>query len=287
MLSTSGLFSNGREYKENSIPQESRAKRALENISDWKNIKSALDIGCGDGKITRYISDKLEPDSCVIGIDQSADMIEVANGLSTNTPNLQFIQEKAENLQNSIGSKKFDLITSFFCLQWVKRDDFPTVMNTLFSHLNENGILCILLPCFDAPHQIIRGVAASPTFNQYLSDYEEKQTLYDLDSINTLDFESKITGISFSIESSSHWMTPESFIRYTSQWQGCYKWLENKAPGNSALQEAFADAIKERVTQERDAGNGEFEIIQTTLHMTRNMNFSPTIQSSIILGKSV
>ena len=91
MFSTSSLFSNGTQYKENSIPQESRAKQALEKIPDWKNIKSVLDVGCGDGKITRYIRGRLQPDSIVIGIDQSAGMIGVANELSSNVSNLLFI----------------------------------------------------------------------------------------------------------------------------------------------------------------------------------------------------
>ena len=77
---------NAKDYANNSSAQESWANELLEKLSLAGN-EHLLDIGCGDGKITNSIANKLS-NGHVVGIDRSKDMIELARS--------QFGRERSE-----------------------------------------------------------------------------------------------------------------------------------------------------------------------------------------------
>ena len=67
-------------------------KKILGNLKD----KSILDIGCGDGIITREFAKK---GAKIIGIDKSKKMIEICNKKYINFKNLKFIKAEGKNLK--------------------------------------------------------------------------------------------------------------------------------------------------------------------------------------------
>ena len=82
-------------YKKQARLQEDAALRILNQVS-FNGDERVLDIGCGDGKITKKIAEMV-PKGEVIGIDPSKEMIDEALADYSHIPNLSFLQEGAES----------------------------------------------------------------------------------------------------------------------------------------------------------------------------------------------
>lgn len=127
---------DGDYYKENSKEQESSAFDALIDYK-FRGDEQVLDIGCGDGKITAAIAREV-PKGSVIGLDFSADMIRVCNEQYSDISNLKFFVADAANFSVD---QKFDLVTSFFTLHWVKNQ--AAALETAAGLLKPGGTVVI------------------------------------------------------------------------------------------------------------------------------------------------
>lgn len=154
---------NARHYKENSQLQFSLVQDLLKGYP-FSGNERVLDIGCGDGKITAQIAEKL-PNGIVIGIDKSPSMIALANACfpKNQYSNLTFEVKDAAQLDFA---DLFDLITSFSCLHWVK--DQAAVLKQIGRLLKPDGQAIILTytrgPTFWDP---IEAVADSSKWHHY------------------------------------------------------------------------------------------------------------------------
>jgi len=121
-------------YHKNSTRQEEWARQALARLS-LKGTERVLDIGCGDGKITATIADRL-PDGLILGVDQSSDMIRFAREKfpPDKHPRLRFDVHNATHLPFN---EDFDVIVSFSCLHWVH--DHPAVLTGIRRSLKPGG----------------------------------------------------------------------------------------------------------------------------------------------------
>ena len=129
---------NPEDYAKNSAAQLKWAQQLRKNLdlhNDLHNIKSILDVGCGDGKITADFARQSVaevssvigtvevaatlPLSRVIGVDSSPAMISYATKKypTSQYPNLSFSCVDARHLDFE---QKFDLIFSNATLHWVK-----------------------------------------------------------------------------------------------------------------------------------------------------------------------
>lgn len=128
---------NAKKYSENSNLQYGLATNALHHCS-FKNNDAVLDIGCGDGRITILIADKI-PAGQVIGIDASAAMIQHAAKFEKHYKNLSFSQQEATqlNVENT-----FDWITSFSCLHWIENQQ--VVWEKIYKALKSGGKAVVL-----------------------------------------------------------------------------------------------------------------------------------------------
>lgn len=110
---------------------------ALEVVEqlDLSSVRSVLDVGCGSGRVTAEIARRCR-DACVLGVDLSAEMVAFA-GSRYAAPNLAFAQDDAAALSLS---DRFDLITSFACLHWL-RDPARAVSRMAREHLRPGGLL--------------------------------------------------------------------------------------------------------------------------------------------------
>lgn len=95
---------------------------------------SILDIGCGPGNISKYISNKI-PDADILGIDYSEKMIQLAK---KNVPNGEFEVMDCRDI-NKI-NKKFDAIISGFCLPYLDGKELNSFFSNVNYLLNDNGI---------------------------------------------------------------------------------------------------------------------------------------------------
>jgi trans-aconitate 2-methyltransferase len=107
------------DYSRHSSLQEAMASQVLELLRVTGNER-VLDIGCGDGRLTAQIADRL-PQGWVLGVDASPDMVTFATstfggGAMPARANLSFEVADARALPYV---NAFDLVVSFNALHWV------------------------------------------------------------------------------------------------------------------------------------------------------------------------
>ncbi len=142
-------------YHDHSEIQQAWAMELIGSFP-FEGTEKILDFGCGDGKITAWIS-KILPHGSVTGYDISPSMIGLAQSLYT-SDNLHF--------QTAEITGEYDLICSFSVLHFV--DDPLAVLAHLKSHLKPNGLLLLTVP--EAPRPARRGIA-----NELLQKYGVEQ----------------------------------------------------------------------------------------------------------------
>jgi trans-aconitate methyltransferase len=132
---------NAKVYQSNSSLQMEAALKML-HIMDFRDCNHVIDLGCGDGKITAYLS-SLFPKINVIGLDNSAEMIDIANQTfpKKNYPNLNFV---LQDIRNFIFPMKFDRVISFFALQWVNH--LSPVFQSIYQNLSSEGQFAFIIP---------------------------------------------------------------------------------------------------------------------------------------------
>jgi trans-aconitate 2-methyltransferase len=101
---------NASEYARLSALQAAMAEEVL-MLLDLKGTERILDIGCGNGKVTAEIAERV-PGGTVAGVDASAGMIAFAAAQCDPRlhPNLQFAVADARHL---LYQHEFDLVVSF------------------------------------------------------------------------------------------------------------------------------------------------------------------------------
>jgi trans-aconitate 2-methyltransferase len=107
---------NATEYERISALQAAMAEEAL-SLLDLRDAEAVLDIGCGQGKITREIAARI-PLGRVVGVDASEKMIAFAReqAAASPQPNLEFAVVDARHLPFH---DEFNLIVSFNALHWI------------------------------------------------------------------------------------------------------------------------------------------------------------------------
>lgn len=122
-------------YQKNSSLQFGLAQNALEYLNLQENI-SLLDVGCGDGKITALMKERIKKGR-VVGIDASPNMIQLAK---KEFPFLEFICIEAENMHFE---DKFEKVTCFSCLHWIQNP--RKALQNMAQLLNPQGEILILI----------------------------------------------------------------------------------------------------------------------------------------------
>jgi trans-aconitate 2-methyltransferase len=112
---------NAQEYDRLSALQDTMAADVL-SVLTLKGNERILDIGCGNGKTTAAIAERI-PQGSVLGADASAEMVAFANEHWTAAhPNLQFAVADARHLPFQ---HEFDLVVSFNALHWITDQALP------------------------------------------------------------------------------------------------------------------------------------------------------------------
>jgi len=121
------------DYAKSSAVQQRWARELLAKL-DLQGNERLLDLGCGDGKVTAEIAPLL-PDGVVMGVDNSAEMIELAQSRFTSEyPNLNFQVADALNLNFN---EEFDVVFSNAVLHWVA--DHASVLRGVSDSLKPGG----------------------------------------------------------------------------------------------------------------------------------------------------
>jgi trans-aconitate 2-methyltransferase len=105
---------NPEDYSRHSAGQERWARELLAGLN-LRPDDRVLDIGCGDGRITAAIAERV-PEGRVVGVDLSADMIRHAE-VHHGCPNLAFRHADAQALPFD---SEFTVVFSNAALHWVR-----------------------------------------------------------------------------------------------------------------------------------------------------------------------
>lgn len=120
----------------NSGPFQSTKK--LIKLIDVKSDSKVLDVACGTGVVTKFLSQKIGKDGYVVGTDTSVTAIKIAKKWNARKPNLHFVNSDAEKFSFK---EKFDAITCQYALFF-----FPNsqrALKNMKNNLTESGRLGI------------------------------------------------------------------------------------------------------------------------------------------------
>jgi trans-aconitate methyltransferase len=203
---------DGHKYKQASKHQKEWGTKLISEFS-FKGTESVLDLGCGDGILTKEISQFL-PNGKVLGIDASDGMISVAKELESD--NLIF---KKLNIQNLGFTNHFDLIFSNATLHWVK--DHKRLLKNCYSALKENGIIrfnfagkgnCSTF--FD----VIKESMSSEKYKKYFYSFEWPWYMPSIDEYRNIVIENEFIGIKVWEENADRYFKDqEEMIRWIDQ----------------------------------------------------------------------
>ena len=136
-------------------------------VANYK-FKTIADIGCGPGNSTDVLKE-IFPESNIIGIDNSPNMIEKAK---SGYPDIKFKVCDATALDG-----KYDLLFSNACLQWI--DNHEKLIPSLMERLNDGGVLAVQIPMNGAEplFKLIDEVAADPKWGFQNTKLKTNKTL--------------------------------------------------------------------------------------------------------------
>lgn len=143
-----------------------------------------VDLGCGTGELTRQLADTL-PNSDVIGIDSSSQMLDAARANAASAPNLRFQQGDQSQLTG-----EWDLIFSNAALHWT--ENHAELIPNLYRRLTPGGQIAVQVPSNHnhISHQIYRETASEEPFKSILKGFQRYVPVLSIDDYARLLFES-------------------------------------------------------------------------------------------------
>jgi trans-aconitate 2-methyltransferase len=135
---------NAAEYARLSALQAAMAEEVLSLLRErLRGDERILDVGCGNGKVTREIA-ALVPRGSVVGVDASSKMVEFSRAANSGNaagflllPNLSFEVMDARRLTFH---ERFDLVVSFNALHWVAEAEQPLALRGVRAALKDGGV---------------------------------------------------------------------------------------------------------------------------------------------------
>lgn len=175
-----------------------------------------IDLGCGTGELTRRLADYL-PDSEVVGVDSSGEMLERAASLAR--PGLKFERRAIETVAG-----EWDLVFSHAAIQWV--DNHAELVPRLFSLVAEGGQLAVQLPSNHShpTHTIIIEIASEEPFSSALGGWmrqppvlsigEYAELLYEQGGSDLIVFEKIYPHVLENAEALAEWTKGTALVPY-------------------------------------------------------------------------
>ncbi len=175
---------DGENYKANSSIQTVWAASFFQKVN-LRGNEDILDLGCGDGKITKQIALRV-PNGFVHGIDLSPNQIKTAHALIDDSVQgrLSFSVGNAEDFHLD---KKFDLIFSNAALHWVRDQD--AVVQKSKEHLKPGGKIVFFIPAFWHLHtqreNTVQALKGTDKYAPYMNAQEPRNFPHSMDAYIT------------------------------------------------------------------------------------------------------
>jgi trans-aconitate 2-methyltransferase len=157
---------DGAGYAHISALQRTMAEYSLATVQ-VRGDERVLDVGCGDGYVTRSIAGRL-PDGSVLGLDPSPRMIETA--MQAREPgNVSFA---VGDVTSMTFADEFDLVVSFNALHWVREQE--TAYRNIGDALVPTGRVLVQFVCASerpSVEQVAMAVTADPRWSGAFTDF--------------------------------------------------------------------------------------------------------------------
>jgi trans-aconitate 2-methyltransferase len=159
-----------------------RAKPFLDLLSqiDFKPGMKILDVGCGSGNLTKILTEV--PNSTVLGVDNSASMLEAAEKEidDTNRGRLKFQLGTIEDVDKIEG--QFDVLVSNAAIHWVAGHEI-IVPKMLSKVTPETGYIAVQVPTNHNQeiYVMMREIAAEPEFDEHLKGFRLRWPVLEID----------------------------------------------------------------------------------------------------------
>lgn len=171
---------DGKKYRQASKHQKEWGSKIISDLK-FKGNESVLDLGCGDGVLTKQIAD-LIPEGKVLGIDSSEGMISAAKELERG--NLSFKQMDIDSIPFK---EQFDLIFSNATLHWIK--DHGKLLRNCHKALKPGGIIRFNFAghgnCSNF-YEVIEGIMSSNPYRKYFESFEWPWYMPSIEEYNIL-----------------------------------------------------------------------------------------------------
>jgi trans-aconitate 2-methyltransferase len=170
---------DGTAYGEVSALQQEMGRRALAGVS-FRGTERVLDVGCGDGRLTRRIAEQL-PGGSVVGIDPSPLMIDAARRGVADVDRERF---EVGDVLTMTFQAEFDVVVCFNALHWVH--DQPRAFTRIATALAPQAWALLQFVC-DGERPSLEDVAmqvtAAPRWRDYFGDFPAPYFHADPDSV--------------------------------------------------------------------------------------------------------
>jgi len=175
-----------------------------------------IDLGCGTGELTYRLADHL-PDSAVVGIDTSPEMLERTTTFTR--PGLTFGLRSIEEITG-----EWDLVFSNSALQWVPEHD--GLLPRLYERLRPGGQLAIQMPSNHGhlTHTLIEEIAGQAPFQKPLGGWvrvapvltidEYARAMYELGAQEIVVFEKVYPHVLESADALADWTSGTALVPY-------------------------------------------------------------------------
>lgn len=146
----------------------------LADLVEARQGMSVLDLGCGNGELTRRLADRL-PGCRVLGIDSSPQMLR--NAEAFRRPGLDFALQEIGAVRGA-----WDLVFSNAALHWI--DDQESMVSHVFSLMAPGGQLAVQVPSNHRhpSHAFIAETAAEEPFRTALQGWARHSPVLEIDA---------------------------------------------------------------------------------------------------------
>ncbi len=129
---------DGRDYERHSSHQRAWGSDLIAELS-LRGDERVLDLGCGDGSLTRQLAERV-PRGSVLGIDAAAEMLEAARDKCGPNMAVQHFDISDLGFESA-----FDVVFSNASLHWVH--DHAAVLQNVHRAIKPGGILLVQFGC--------------------------------------------------------------------------------------------------------------------------------------------
>lgn len=203
---------DGERYKLASKHQKEWGTKIISNLN-LKGDETILDLGCGDGVLTKQIA-SLVPKGRAVGIDSSEGMISTAKELEGR--NLSFQKMDIDLIEFK---EQFDIIFSNATLHWIK--DHKKLLKNCYSALKPGGSIRFNFAgqgnCSNF-YKVIQNIISNEIYLKYFESFEWPWYMPSIEEYKKLVFETNFKEIEIWEENSDRFFeNQDEMIRWIDQ----------------------------------------------------------------------